>query len=153
VARRPRWPLRRLLLVVRGEEIDDAAVDWAVRLARPSGAAVTALAVVPPAPAMYDRWARMRGGLDVLLTTDTALGREMRRVARWLVDWEVEGTLRLRQGAPDQQIRYQVAQGDYDLIVVAARPNGRRRWLLGERVLSLLRWADRPVLVAKPTTA
>lgn len=154
VARRPRWPLRRLLLIVRGEEIDNVAVDWVVRLACVSGAAVTVLAVVPPVPAMYDRCARMQQGLDALLTTDTALGHRMRKVAGWLVEWELEGTLRLRQGVPDQQIRLEVAEGDYDLVIVAARPYGRwRRWLMGGWVASLLRWADRPVLIAKPITA
>jgi nucleotide-binding universal stress UspA family protein len=153
VTRGPRWPLRRLLLIVRGDETDTVAVDWTVRLARPSGALVTVLAVVPPVPAMYNGFARMQQGLDALLTTETALGQSMRRMARWLVEWEVEGTLRLRQGAPDEQIRREVAEGDYDLITVAARPDDRAvRWLLGDRVKSLLCWADRPVLIAKPTT-
>jgi nucleotide-binding universal stress UspA family protein len=154
MARQPRWPLKRLLMVVQGKDVDEVTVDWVVRLARPSGAAVTALAVVPPLPAMYGGCARMQQGLDALLTTDTALGRQMRRVARWLVDWEVEGTLRLRQGAPDQQIRREITTGDYDLIAVAARPRDRwRRWLLGDGVAPLLRWADRPVLIAQPKTA
>jgi len=154
VIRRPRWPLHRLLLVVWGDETDTIAVDWTVRLARSSGAPVTVLAVVPPVPAMYNRFARMQQGLDTLLTTETPLGQSMRRVARWLVEWEVEGTLRLRQGAPDEQIHREVAEGDYDLITVAARPNDRAaRWLLGDRIRSLLCWADRPVLIAKPTIA
>ncbi len=154
VARRPRWPLKRVLLVVQGEEMDRVAVDWAVRLAQPSGAAVTVLAVVPPVPAMYGGWARMQQGLETLLATDTALGRQMRRVARWLVEWEVEGTLRLRQGAPDRQIQCEVSEEDYDLIVLAARPHQWwRRWLLGDRAVSLLHWADRPVLIAKPIIA
>jgi nucleotide-binding universal stress UspA family protein len=153
VARQPRWPLKRLLLIVRGEEMDNAALDWVVRLARPSGAVVTVLTVVPPMPAMYDRCARLQHRLDTLLTTDTSLGRQMRQAARWLVEWELEGTLRLRQGAPNQQIGLEVAEGDYDLLVVAARPYGRwRRWLTEGWVISLLRWIDRPLLIAKPIT-
>ena len=152
MVRRPRLPLKRLLLIVRGEDIvDSMAVNWAVRLAQPSGAAVTVLAVVPPVPAMCDGRTRMQDGLYALLTTDTALGQQMRRIAQCLVDWEVEGTLRLRQGAPDEQIRCEVAEGDYDLIVVATKPHDQwRRWLMRDQVLSLLRWTDRPVLVAKP---
>jgi nucleotide-binding universal stress UspA family protein len=151
IIRRPRLPLRRLLLIVWGQETDNVAVNWVVRLARPSGAAVTVLAVVPPMPAMYSPYARMRGGLDALLTTDTVLGRQMRHVARYLVDWDVEGTLRLRQGTPDGQIQCEIAEGNYDLIAVSTKPRDRwRRWLAGDQTLSLLRWADRPVLVAKP---
>ncbi len=152
IVRRPRLPLRRLLLIVRGEDVDSVAVNWAVRLAQPSGATVTVLAVVPPVPAMYDRCKRMQVRLDVLLTTDTALGRQMRRVAQCLVDWDVEATLRLRQGAPDEQIRCEVTEGDFDLIAVATQPHDQwRRWLMRDQVLSLLRWADRPVLVARPS--
>ena len=152
IVRRPRLPLRRLLLIVRGEDVDSVAVNWAVRLAQPSGATVTVLAVVPPVPAMYDRCKRMQVSLDALLTTDTALGRQMRQVAQCLVDWDLEATLRLRQGAPDEQIRCEVAEGDFDLIAVATQPHGRwRRWLMRDQVLSLLRWADRPVLVARPS--
>ncbi len=150
VTRRPRWPLRRLLLIIQGDETDDAALDWVLRLARPSGAEVTLLAVVPPVPAMYNQYARMQQGLDVLLETNTALGRQMRQMARCLVEWEVESTLRLRQGPPDQQIQIEIAQGDYDLVSVAASPSGRwRHWVLGDTVASLLRWGDRPVLIAK----
>jgi nucleotide-binding universal stress UspA family protein len=152
VARRPRWPLRSMLLIVRGEETDNVATDWVVRLARPSRAVVTVLTVVPPVPAMYNGYARMRQGLDTLLTTDTALGKHMRWVAQWLVEWELEVTLRLRQGAPDQEIRREVTQGDYDLIALADQPRSKwRRWLVGDWVTSLLSWAERPVLIAKPT--
>jgi len=154
VTRRPRWPLKRLLLIVQGEETDDPAVDWILRLARPSGAAVTALAVLPPVPAMYDQCARMQPGLDKLLSTDTALGRQMHRIARRLVDWEVKGTLRLRQGVPNQEIQLEVTREDYDLIVLAGRHRAAwRRWLIRDWVDSVLSWADRPVLVALQSTA
>lgn len=154
VVRCPRWPLKHLLLIVRGADADDAAVDWVVRLARPSGAAVTALAIVPSAPAMYDRCARMRPRLDALLRTDTPLGRQMRRVAQWLVDWGIQSTLRLRQGTSDMQIQREMAEEDYDLVVVAAMPeNWWQRWLQGEVVGPLMSWVDRPVLIAKPTVA
>jgi nucleotide-binding universal stress UspA family protein len=126
-------------------------VDWIVRLARLSGATVTVLAVVPPVPAMYGRHLCAQQGVDALLTTNTTLGRQMRWVAQWLVDWEVEATLLLRQGMPDQEIRREVAQGDYDLIAVADQPREWwRRCLARDWMASLLSWADQPVLIAKP---
>jgi nucleotide-binding universal stress UspA family protein len=150
MVRQPRWPFKKLLLVIRGEEADDAAADWIVRLAQPSGAAVTVLAIVPPVPAMYDQRPSMPLGLATMLAADTALGRRMRQMAYRLVDGEIEGLLRLRQGPPDWQIRREVAEGDYDLIVMAAEPHSRLlRRLLGELVGSLLQWVDRPVLIAR----
>ncbi len=154
VAQGPRWPLRSILLVICGQDPADAAVDWVSLLARQSRSAVTVLAVVPPVPAMYGQRARMDQGLPALLTTETVLGQHLRRVAHHLVDWEIEGTLRLRQGPPDWQIRCEIAKGDYDLIALTARPRQWwLRWLEGDLVGLLLRWTERPVLIAKPTTA
>jgi nucleotide-binding universal stress UspA family protein len=148
--RRPRWPLRRLLLVVQGEASDDNATDWTLRLAGSSGTAVTVLAVVPPVPAMYHSLSSLEGGLAELLTADTALGREMRWVARQLVERNIEGKLRLRQGAPVWEIRREAVEGGHDLVAVAAAPQGGlRRLLLGDLALSLLRVVDRPLLIAR----
>lgn len=155
IARRPRWPLRRVLLIIRDQEADDIAVDWIARLAQPSGAIITVLAILPSMPTMCNQATRIQRGLAEWVATDTTLGRQMRRIARQLVNWEAEGTLRFRQGPADWQIQCEVTEADYDLIAIAADPPSR--WLqrlLGELVPPLLRWVDRPVLVAKsPSTS
>ena len=153
-AQEPRWPLERILLVLCGESADNAAVDWALRLACASTAAVTVLAVVPPVPAMYHGLSRMEQSLASLLATDTALGCQMRQATRRLVESGVDGTLRLREGAPDQQICREMVEGDHDLIVMATKPCGWwLRQLKGDPICTLLSWLDRPVLLAEPTTA
>ena len=150
VAQRPSWPLQRVLLVIKGDASDRQAMDWTLRLAEPSGARVTALAIAPPVPAMYHGLSRMEGGLAELLATDAPLGRQMRRAARRLVDGSVEGTLLLRQGSPEWEIRRELARGHYDLLVVAMSPgDGVRRWLLGDLAVGLTRVVDRPILVAR----
>jgi nucleotide-binding universal stress UspA family protein len=154
VAQRPRWPLERILLIICGENGDNAAVDWALRLAPPCTAAVTVLAVVPPVPEMYHGLSRMKQGVAALLATDTALGRKMHQVARRLAECKVDGTLRLRQGAPCQQVCRELEEGNHDLIVMATKPC---RWWLrqlkGDPICSLLSRVDRPVVLAEPTTA
>ena len=154
VAQRPRWPLERILLVICGDRADNSAVEWALSLAQPSAALVTAVAVVPPVPVMYHGLSRMEQGVAELLATDTPLGRQMHQVARRLAECHVDSILRLRQGAPDQQICREVVEGDYDLIVMATSPC---RWWLrqlkGDPVCSLLSWVDRPLLLVEPTTA
>jgi nucleotide-binding universal stress UspA family protein len=153
VALHPRWPVSKILAIISGEEADEATVDWTVRLARASRSAVTTLAVVPQAPAMPNWHASEAEGLPTLLTANTRLGRRMRQTTRHLAEWEIEGTLRMRQGPPEWQIRRELIQGDYDLIVVAATPRRRGlRCLEGDLADSLFRWTDRPVLIAIPTT-
>ncbi len=154
VASRPRWPLRSILLIIWGDEADEAATDWMLRLARASGCAVTALAVVPQVPAMYGRQPCMTQGLPMVLSTSTPLGHRMRQTARHLVEWEISGTLRLRQGSPDWQIRRELVEGDYDLVVLATKPHRQwLRWLEGDLLDPLLRWTERPVLIATPPTS
>jgi nucleotide-binding universal stress UspA family protein len=150
LVRRPRWPLKKLLLVVQGTGADDAAVDWAVRLARSSAAAVTVLAWVLPTPTQRHGQAAAPQGLNDLLMPDTVLGQQMYRLSQRLVNWEIESTLRLCQGAPEQQIRREVAEGNYDLIAVAVEPLGPGR-LWRELGALLLRRASQPVLIVKPT--
>jgi nucleotide-binding universal stress UspA family protein len=154
VVRWPQWPLRRMLLVIRGDEMDDVTVDWVVRLARPGAAAVTALTIVPPMPAMYHGMVHMEQGLAALLAGNSPLSRQMHRTAQRLVDEGIKSTFRLRQGVPEWQISCEVAEGDYDLVAVAAERHPQwLRWLLGELVGPLLHRTDRPVLIARPTTA
>ncbi len=150
IARRPRWPIKQILLVTRGYETDDVAVDWIIRLAQPSNAAVTVLAVVPDMPATYNQAARLQCGLADWLATDTTLGRQLRRIAQRLENWGTHSTLHFRQGSPNRQIQCEIEEADYDLIVIAAdHSSWWLRRLLGELVTPLLRWVDRPVLIAK----
>ncbi len=146
----PRWPLKKILLITRGQGTDDIAVDWAVRLAQSSQATITVLAVVPPKTAMSPQLFRIQNGLTDWLSNDTVLGQQMNHLVQRLVNWDIKGTLRFRQGAPNGQIQCEVTEGNYDLIVMAAGPFDWRRRLLGELVSPLLRWVDSPVLVANP---
>ena len=155
IARQGRWPLKKILLVARSHTLDEAAVEWAIRLAQPSEALITVLAIVPPMPAMYQRaMTSMPNGLADWLVTDTPLGDQLRCIARRLANWERAGELHFRQGPPDRQIRDEIIAGDHDLVIIAADScNWWSRRLLGVVIPSLLRWADRPVLVAKPMIA
>lgn len=150
IARKPRWPIQRILLLLNQDGSADAAVDWVVRLAQSAGARATVLAVVPPVPAMYQGLSRMKQDLSTLLGTDTALGRQMRQVARRLVDENVDARLRLRQGQANWEGQHAILEEKCDLIVTAAEASGRwRRPLEADVVSSLLRRVDRPILIAR----
>ena len=151
IARCPRWPLKRVLLVTRGQDLDEVSVRWVIQLASPSRAVVTVLAV-QPALSAPDSQALYGQGLASWLETDTPLGRQLRRVSKQVSNWEVEGKLHFRPGLPGWQIKCEVVESDPDLVIIAADPlNWWLRRLMGELVNPLLHWIDRPVLVAKPT--
>jgi nucleotide-binding universal stress UspA family protein len=154
LARQPRWPIKKILLVTRGQEgIDDRAVDWLIRLVQATSARVTVLGIVLPMPAIYQRaMTHLPNGPAGWLSTDTPLGRQLSQISHRLENWHIDGVLRFREGSPDRQIRREVAYDDYDLVVVAPDPHDWwQRRLLGELVDPLLHWIDRPVLIAKST--
>jgi len=151
VIRQPRQPIKNILLILRIEETDEPAVEWADRLARSSGAAVTILPIVPWLPAMHNLGSRIQPEMNVLLSPNTPSGQQLDQIVHQLAHRHIEYDLHLRQGKPDHQIREEVSQGIYDLIIIGAEPYGRFfRLLLGELVAPLLRWVDLPLLIACP---
>ena len=148
--RHQRWPLKRILLVVKGQPGDERAAEWSIRLARPSSANITALAVVVPVPAMYAGLSRLDAGLRGVLAADTKLGRSMRRVAHRLVDGNTEGVLRLREGHHGWETRREAVEGQFDLIVMPSACRGRLRVrVLDDPVLSPAWAIDRPILLVR----
>ena len=149
----PRWPIKKLLLILGGAA-DDSAIEWVMRLARPSQ---TTVAVVPLVLAAAELGQvtdliPVRRGRDwnPALRGDTPLGRKVHIVGGFLRNRGIHGTLRLRQGPPDSQVRREVAEGDYDLIVASAHcpESGRSTQLCTDLTVSLITASERPVLIA-----
>lgn len=150
VVQQPRWPLQQILLVVRGEVSDETAVYWAATLAQNSYATVAIMPIIPAWPGMYQMGNEVQADLDVLLQPNTASGQRLHEYREKLEQAGVPNYFCQQSGTPDQQIQREVAETGHDLIVVAAEGDGRlHRWYLGEIVSPLLRWVDRPLLIAK----
>ncbi len=151
VTYQPRWPIRKVLLIVRVEEPDRQAVDWAGCLAKLSDAQVTILPLVPSAPLMYRPGSALQVGLESLLAPDSVSGQHLRRLLKQLRRWEVDGTLHIRYGEPAWQICWEIDEGDHDLVVIGADPCSRwKRWLFGELIGPLLGRVNQPLLIANP---
>ncbi len=143
----PRWPIRQILLVLQDHQIDGCAVEWAIRLAHASKASLTILPVIPAVPVLY---ANMQHDLPKLLSSDCQLGSHLHQVARRLVDWEIPGTIKLRDESPEWQIRWEVDEGDNDLIIIGADFQNRfRSSVVKDLVLPLLSWVHIPVLISQ----
>jgi nucleotide-binding universal stress UspA family protein len=151
MVRQPRWPLKHILLILRNGASDESAVQWTISLAHLSGARVTILPLTNQLPNLDDLDTPIRCSLDTILASGSVFGKKLRIVAQQLVDAEISGTLRLRQEPPTWQIRIELLEHDYDLIVLNSEPHDELwHWILGELVNPLLSWTDRPVLVTKP---
>jgi hypothetical protein len=152
VLREPRWPIRKILLVFHDNKSDDTALSWGIRFAKQGHASLTILPLVPsPSGAFANMQARHN--IAELLARDYPLGTQLRSAAQQLIEWKIDGKLRLRNEPVDQQLRCEVAEGRYDLIIVGAETqNTISRWVLGQLVNPLLYWADRPLIITKSPT-
>jgi nucleotide-binding universal stress UspA family protein len=149
VAQQPRWPIRRILLVIRVEASEELAVEWAGRLTRLSDAHLTILPLVPFQPLIYGSVSHLQVGIESLLTPSTPSGEQLRTFLNRLRQWQVNGTLRVRQGDPLWQICWEIDEGKYDLIIIGAEQHSRwRRWLFGELVGPVISRINRPLLIA-----
>lgn len=152
---RPRWPLRRLLLIVRGDPVDGAALAWAARLARGAGSASTALMIAPHTPASQasppahrSLQAGAHDDISSLLSANNAIGHQMRYAAQRLDALQMDAVLHLRQGAPEVMIREELASAPYDLIIAGVAVRGvEAQWRLRPLLHKLLPDLDCPLLL------
>lgn len=150
LAREPRWPLRRLLVILRGQPEDETAVTWALRLAKAAGASLSLLPVIPDQPGYYSQGDQVQPPLALLLMANSLTGRCLRRQLGRVRETAVTAEIVSHNGPPAEQIAREIRTNDPDLILIGAESCGRflRLWL-GEIVTPLLRRADRPVLIAR----
>lgn len=150
ITRQPRWPLSRILLILRVEAADEAAVTWACTLARAAGAAITVLPILPPIPILYTTNAGGVYDLQMLLATDTPAATRLRRLSAQLESWQIPATISPGQGEPSRQMRQEIAHGNYDLVIVGAEPASRLyRCLVADLVGPLLDCANCSLLIAR----
>lgn len=151
VVRNPRWPLRKILLILRDSKFDAVAINWVVQIASKSGAAVIVLPVIAPVPPVFAGIDIQHHSLINLLGSTCPLGETLRRVSQNFAKQNIPGTLRLREGTIVDQIRQEIEECDYDFAVIAADAQSSIvRWMLGELVNPLLNLAAVPTLMVKP---
>jgi nucleotide-binding universal stress UspA family protein len=145
----PRWPIKSILLVVRGSQADRSAIEFAFCLASRCPASLVTLAAVPDIPAFYRSYAKVQVGLPILFELNNQPGHQLREILQRMCLHSINGDIQACECEPNQQIRQLVKLSDPDLIVISQEPYSRLwRLLFGEIVQPLLRWIDRPVLIA-----
>jgi nucleotide-binding universal stress UspA family protein len=141
------WPVKNILMVLWNEPADEPAVEWTILFARRLGAPVTVLPVGSYVPPLYTG---QTAQISSVLTAKSSLGRHVRAVAQRLVDWDVQAYLHMRQGEPCWQVRHEIVERTYDLIVLGAGSRrGLERWLCVDLIATTLHWTQQPILVAK----
>jgi hypothetical protein len=101
IVRAPRWPIRSILLVVRGSQDDRSAIEFAFCLARKCHASLVTLAVVPDVPAFYRNFTNIQIGLPTLFELNTEPGCQLREILRRMASENIKGDIQACQTTPD----------------------------------------------------
>jgi hypothetical protein len=150
LARQPRWPIRTIKCIVRGQPADLDAVRWVARLAHSSGCAVELIALIPPVPLMYAGMEGMSVSLQEILDGGSPLGKHLRRALGYLSNWEVNAKLRMIPGYSLLQIETELSTNQPDLVVVPAQEPGISTWLLQDELMQMfVARCETSLLVAK----
>jgi nucleotide-binding universal stress UspA family protein len=99
-------------------------LDWVIPLAQATNASMTLLVVATPILPFYTREIRRFQGLVMLLTPDSPIYAHIQHCAERLSQAGIAGYLKLRHGSPRQQIADELADGNYDLVAIAAEAHG-----------------------------
>jgi nucleotide-binding universal stress UspA family protein len=147
--RQPLWPIKSILLIVRGRLEDEIAIGWMLRLARASQARVVILGIIPDIPAFYNRYGNIPTRMDDLMAVDSISGYQLRDILKLMAKYGIEGQFNLVQSSPNQKILDIARAIKCDITIIAAESYGKivRLWL-GELVKPLLQHAQWPLLVA-----
>lgn len=142
LVRQPRWPLRKMLLIIRGEATDKFTLEWGILLARRTGCAATLLVVVPPT------CHRPETAVSGTLKADTIPGRHVRRALNQFAANQIDGVLKICDSAPQRQLQREITTTSYDLIILGREPQGQLlSWRLDSLLAPLTEWTERPLLL------
>jgi hypothetical protein len=150
VVNKPSWPIRNILLLLKEDALGESALNWTINFAQPTGANVTILPFTSTIPENFYYESVMRRGRDSVLSSQTRSGRKLRLAAQTLVDYEITGMLRFRQEPPVWQIRFELLENEYDLVIADC---GSHNWfwqnILAEAVTPMFNWTKVPMLIIK----
>ena len=150
LARKPRWPFRRLLLILRNERSDAGAATWALRLACESDAFITILPIVPSLPNFLQISDNSQKILTNLLNSTVPLAEMLRKLLAQLEESQVRHEIQLQRGLPDWQVAQALNAGEHELLITGDEEGvWLSRWVRGEFIAPLLRWLDCPILICK----
>lgn len=147
----------RILVAVDGSRASRLALDEAVKIARASGASLTAVSVVEQAPQLVEAGAVYQGGASASPAAIEAATAALEEADALFKANGVTGTSRAVD-ACGESIAAVIARtaGECDADLIAMGTHGRRgvrRMMLGSVAESLLRATDVPVLLVRHDAA
>jgi len=154
IARQPKWPIGKVLLVLNCENLDYVMLEWIMKFSLDSQAEVTLLVSLPPVPRMYRGLDEMSLQIPRILNGKSTLGNHLKGLVERLETYGMNVKLKIDDVDAKWVIKNEVSEEDYDLIVVTAESRSwLRRILLSSLVEHVVEFADKPILIVRPIIA
>jgi nucleotide-binding universal stress UspA family protein len=146
-----RAALQRILICTGGGTYIANAVNFTSQLAKDLSAEVTLLTVTSQPAAMHGTIFRRQQNVDALLSSDSALARNLRSQKQIIQRIGVPVVVRVRHGIVIDEILAEIEEHDYDLVVAGSWPahDTWRSYVIGNITRQIVNLTDRPVLVVR----
>jgi nucleotide-binding universal stress UspA family protein len=143
--------LKRILICSGGKRYIESAFELVGQIAQKTAASVTLLHVMPQPPAIYSEIGKLKLDVNQVLSSNSELGRNLRREKQTLAALGIETEVRLRQGFVLDEIFQEIRGGHYDLVVTGSSLSAGplRTYVLGDVTREIVNRAECPVLVAR----
>ncbi len=142
---------KRILICSGGKRYIESAFELVGKIAQKMAASITLLHVLPQAPAIYSEIRRREANADLVLNSNSELGRTLRQEQQALAALGTSTSVRLRYGFVLDEISREIREGSYDLVVVGSSLSAGplRTYVMGDVTREIINRADCPVLVAR----
>lgn len=149
IGKRPN--LQHILICSGGKRYIDNAVRLTGQIACKSHLNVTILHVMAEPPAIYTNMIASETDVSRLLSSNSALGRNLRSEQSALESTGVKASIKLRHGLVVREILTELKTGDYDMVVTGSALAGGalRTYIMGDVTSEIVNRAQRPVLVVR----
>ena len=139
--------LRRILLCTDGSETLDQAVEFTGQIAQSVQAVVDLFHVMPEMPTIYTDLIRLEEHVDRVLQSNSRLGRTLRHQKDLLKRMGVLGKVRLRHGLLVPELKKELQQSDYDLVVSGSSlaEERLRKYIKGDTTREIVNHSELPV--------
>ena len=143
--------LKRILICTGGRKYIESAIALAGQIARGLQAAVTLFHVMPETPPMYAEIRQRGADVEAVLSSNSELGRNLRREKESLEALGIPTEVRLGRGMVLPETFREIRRGSYDLIVAGSSLSSGplSTYILGDVTREIVNRANRPVLVVR----
>ncbi|MDQ6630720.1 MAG: universal stress protein [Verrucomicrobiota bacterium] len=143
--------LKRILICTGGKKEIEKAIALAGKIAQGTQATVCLFHIMPEPPVIYATLRKKEIDVEVVLNSNSELGRNLRAQKQSLEALGVTVEIILRHGIVQHEIFSEIERGQYDMVVTGSSSSSgaMQTYIMGDVTREIVNRADCPVLVVR----